>query len=68
MIGRPAAASTALVRPARFWWRARSQSEAFRWQIAAVAAAHTAGGSAVVKMKPGAYERTASMSCAEPAM
>ena len=32
----------------------RSADDAFRWRIEASAAAATAGGSAVVKMKPGA--------------
>src|SRR5439155_748285 len=59
--GRPGPARTAFVRPARSWWRSRSQLDVLRWRIAAVAAAHTDGGSAVVKMKPGAYERTASV-------
>ena len=36
--------------------------------IAAVAAEQIAGGSAVVKMKPGAQERTASMISALPAI
>src|SRR5205085_8424959 len=52
--GRPAEVRIALTRAARSWWRARSQSEVFRWRIAAVAAEQIAGGSAVVKMKPGA--------------
>ena len=52
--GRPAAASTALTRAARSWWRSRSKLDVLRWRIAAVAAAQIAGGSAVVKMKPGA--------------
>src|SRR6185369_6658980 len=58
--GRPAAVSTALTRAARSWWRSRSQVDVLRCLIAATVAAHTAGGSAVVKMKPGAYDRTAS--------
>jgi hypothetical protein len=45
-----------------------SPVDVLRWRIAAVAAAHTAGGSAVVKMKPGAKERNASISEAEPAI
>ena len=52
--GRPAALSTALTRAARSWWRSRSQLEVLRCRMAAVAAAQIAGGSAVVKMKPGA--------------
>ena len=52
--GRPAACSTAFTRAARSWWRSRSQSDSFRWRIAATIAAQIAGGSAVVKMKPGA--------------
>ena len=46
MIGKPAAASTDLVRPARSWWRSRSQLDVFRCRIAAVAAAQIAGGNA----------------------
>ena len=52
--GNPAACSTAFVRAARSWWRWRSQSDSFRCRIAATMPAQTAGGSAVVKMKPGA--------------
>ena len=52
--GRPAALRIALTRAARSWWRSRSQFEVFRCLIAAVAAEQIAGGSAVVKMKPGA--------------
>ena len=52
--GRPAALSTALTRAARSWCRSRSHCEVFRCRMAAVAAAQIAGGSAVVKMKPGA--------------
>ena len=52
--GRPAALSTTLRRAARSWWRSRSHCDDFRCRMAAVAAAQIAGGSAVVKMKPGA--------------
>ena len=54
MTGRPAALRIALTRAARSWWRSRSQFEVLRCRIAAVAAEQIAGGSAVVKMKPGA--------------
>ena len=52
--GRPAAVSTSLV---RVTWRccaSRSACDCLRWRIETVAAAAIAGGSAVVKMKPGA--------------
>ena len=52
--GRPAALSTALTRRGAFLWRSRSKFEVLRCRIAAAAAAQIAGGSAVVKMKPGA--------------
>src|SRR5271169_3508546 len=65
--GSAAAVSTALVRAARSWWRSRSHCEVFRWRMAAVAAAQTAGGSAVVKMNPGAYDRTVSIRVLEAA-
>jgi hypothetical protein len=43
-------------------------SDSFRCRIEAVAAAATAGGSAVVKMKPDAKERMKSHSAWEPVM
>ena len=43
-----------LTRAARSWWRSRSKLDALRCRMAAAAAAQIAGGSAVVKMKPGA--------------
>jgi hypothetical protein len=39
-----------------------------RWAIEAVAAAATAAGKDVVKMNPGAWDRTASTTAAPPAM
>ena len=52
--GKPAADNTALTLAARSWWRSRSQRDVLRWRIAAVAAAQIDGGSAVVKINPGA--------------
>jgi hypothetical protein len=46
----------------------RSTELSFRWRIDAVAAAATAGGSAVVKMKPDAKLRMKSHSAWEPVM
>ena len=51
--GEPCGGEIALARAARSWWRSRSHYDAFRWRIAAVAAAQIAGGNAVVKMNPG---------------
>jgi hypothetical protein len=48
-------------------WR-RSTELVFRWQILASAAAATAGGSALVKIKPDAKLRTKSHNAAEPAI
>jgi hypothetical protein len=47
---------------------ARSVPDVLRWAIAAVAAAATAGGKAVVKINPGAWDRTASTTALVPAM
>src|SRR5438270_3205559 len=58
--GSPAAVSACLVVRAWRWCSSRSACDCFRWRTAACAAAATAGGNAVVKMKAGAYERTAS--------
>ena len=52
--GRPAAMSADLVAATARCWPARSTDEVFRWRIEVAAAAAIAGGSAVVKMKPGA--------------
>ena len=53
--GRPAAVSTAFACAATCRCCAsRSAASVLRWRIEAAAAAATAGGSAVVKMKPGA--------------
>ena len=55
MSGRPARAQARLHRARRApGGAARSISLAFRWRIEASAPAATAGGSEVVKMKPGA--------------
>src|ERR1700681_925868 len=49
-------------------WRSRSDWEPLRFRTAAVAAAQIGGGRAVVKMNPGAYDRTASIKFAVPVM
>ena len=54
MTGRPAAASVARVRATCRCCASRSAAEVLRWRIEAQAAAARPGGSAVVKMKPGA--------------
>src|SRR5260221_3003423 len=54
MTGRPAAVSAALVWVTARCCASRSAEDAFRWRIEVTAAAAMAGGSAVVKMKPGA--------------
>jgi hypothetical protein len=68
MTGKPVALRTAFTRADRSWCRSRSQLDDFKWRMAAVAAAQIAGGRAVVKMNPGAYERTASTNSSLAAM
>ena len=68
MAGRPARASAAFVVATCRAWAARSVPERLRCRTEAVAAAATGGGRAVVKMKPGAWLRTASTTAAEAAM
>jgi hypothetical protein len=52
--GRPARQTHVLGALACLLWRRAPPEDCFRWRIDAVAAAAIAGGSAVVKMKPGA--------------
>src|SRR6266481_565000 len=68
MIGNAATPNADFTRAVRCWWRSRAHRETLRCRTAAVAAAHTGGGKAVVKMNPGAYDRTASTRFAVPAM
>ena len=58
--GSPAAASARLVVATLRCCASRSACDPLRWRIEVTAAAAIAGGSAVVKMNPGAYERTVS--------
>jgi len=66
--GSPPATSLRRSVAARSWWRVRSTALSLRWRTLASAPAAIAGGRAVVKMKPGAWLRTASTSASEAAM
>ncbi len=68
LCGMPSASSRARSRATARFCAARSMPLAFRCRTAASAPAATAGGSAVVKMKPLAKLRTKSHIAADPAM
>jgi hypothetical protein len=68
IIGIPPLRNARRVLSTRSWWAIRSATDFLRCAMLCAAAAATAGGIAVVKMKLGAAERIASQITASAAM